>query len=652
MKWLVFLCTTLICLCFSTSLKVGVYHNPPLIEFSEGRASGLYAEILEQLASTNDWDIEYVFGEFSALLDELRNGQIDLMTAIAYTPQRSEMFDFNNQAVILNWGVICVKGTLNSLLDLQDKIIAIVNNDVYAEYLKKQIDDFRMKVRYFYVQDYEKALEAVQKELADVCVVSRIFAQKNISRYSLNISGIVFSPVELRFALPKNAQKNQIVIQAIDDFLYKIKSDQESYNRLLSRYLGTYIEKRVIPKWVETILVLAIIAVGLFILWISSLKRVVATRTDELNKSLRELTYKNEELIAANEEIRAQSEELETLNEELEKILKDLENAIQKFTQSLNLFGQLATFSKDEEFCWEFLKIVRSVAPDCSAALSYMNLCYLQTKDGVQVVSAIDSYNLPKGRFEGLSLQLPYTFDQHQKVYETISIRSDNLYLILLNHSGKKISNEITEMVKGLLNIVKVFLRIRSYEENERQFSKRINNVLITILNYHEPYTAVHSARSSDYAVKIAQNLFLDDEAITRVYWASLIHDIGKIAIPREILCKSSKLSPEEFEAIKIHPVVAADLLEKAGLGDIAKIVQHHHERFDGKGYPDGLKAEQIPIESRIIAVVDAYDAMTSDRPYRKALSREEAIEELKANAGSQFDPLIVEVFIEFLKKE
>ncbi|HEY8542279.1 MAG TPA: transporter substrate-binding domain-containing protein, partial [Pseudothermotoga sp.] len=169
MKWLVFLCTTLICLCFSTSLKVGVYHNPPLIEFSEGRASGLYAEILEQLASTNNWDIEYVFGEFSTLLDKLRNGQIDLMTAIAYTPQRSEMFDFNNQAVILNWGVICVKGTLNSLLDLQDKIIAIVNNDVYAEYLKRQIEDFRMKVRYFYVQDYEKALEAVQKELADVC---------------------------------------------------------------------------------------------------------------------------------------------------------------------------------------------------------------------------------------------------------------------------------------------------------------------------------------------------------------------------------------------------------------------------------------------------------------------------------------------------
>ncbi|WP_070104626.1 HD domain-containing phosphohydrolase [Thermotoga profunda] len=651
MKWLVFLCTTLICLCFSTSLKVGVYHNPPLIEFSEGRASGLYAEILEQLASTNNWDIEYVFDEFSTLLDKLRNGQIDLMTAIAYTPQRSEMFDFNNQAVILNWGVICVKGTLSSLLDLQDKIIAIVNNDVYAEYLKKQIDDFKMKVRYFYVQDYEKALEAVKKGLADACIVSRIFAQNNVQRYSLNISGIVFSPIELRFALPKNTQKNQIVIQAIDDFLYKIKSNQESYNQLLSRYLGTYMEKRVIPKWVETALVLAIVVAGLFVLWTNSLKRVVATRTDELNKALRELIHKNEELIAANEEIRAQSEELETLNEELEKTLKDLENAIQRFTQSLNLFGQLATFSKDEEFCWEFLKMVRSVAPNCSAALSYMNLCYLQTKDGVQVVSSIDSYNLPEGRFEGLPLQLPYTFDQHQKVYEAISIRSNDLYLILLNHSEKKISSEI-EMAKSLLNIVRVFLRIKSYEENEKQFYRRINDVLITILNYHEPYTAVHSTRSSDYAVKIAQNLFLNDEAIARVYWASLIHDIGKIAIPREILCKSSKLSPEEFEAIKIHPVVAADLLEKAGLRDIAKIVRHHHERFDGNGYPDGLKAEQIPIESRIIAVVDAYDAMISDRPYRKAMSSEKAIEELKANAGSQFDPLIVEIFIELLKKE
>ncbi len=640
MKWLVILCMTVTCFYFSVTLKVGVYHNPPLIDFSENKASGLYAEILQKISSQNNWDIEYVFGEFATLLEKLKDKQLDLVVAVAYTQSRAELFDFNSQAVILNWGVICVKGTLKGLLDLQDKIIAVVESDVYAQYLRKQLEDFKMNVRYFYVSDYEKALEAVQNGLADACVVSRIFAQNNAPRYMLQISGIVFSPVELRFALAKNADKNQMIIQAIDDYLYKIKSDQQGYNQLLARYLGQYVEKNVIPGWLKTVLISVVVVTGLFILWTVSLRKIVAMRTDQLNKALRELSIKNEEIIAADQEIRAQNEELQTMNEELEKTIKDLETAIERFNESMNLIEQLAVFEKDEEFCWNFLTVVRTIVPDCSVAFSYMNMCYLQTKKGINVVLTERSVNE--------SFQI-YDFDE--KVHETLNIGSDKEYLVIFNHSEHKLEDKVVKLVKSLFNIAKVFLRIRAYQTKERDFVKRINEVLLTILNYHESYTFVHSTRSSDYAVKVAQRMFLDDESISRVYWATLIHDIGKIAVPREILCKSSKLSPEEFEAVKIHPVVAADLLEKAGLNDIAKIVRHHHERYDGTGYPDGLRAEQIPIESRIISVVDAYDAMTSDRPYRKALSGEKAVEELEKNAGSQFDPLVVKIFIELLKE-
>lgn len=649
MRWLIFLCTTIVCVCLCTTLKVGVYHNPPLIDLSEGKISGLYAEILEQIPSDNGWDVEYVFDEFGALLDKLRNGEIDLMTAIAYTQQRSELFDFNNQAVIINWGVLCATGRLDGLLDLQNKIIAVVNNDVYAAYLKKQIEDFRMSVRYLVVEDYERGMEAVKKNHADVCVVSRIFAQKNAPRYSLNISGIVFSPVELRFALPKGSDKNQMLIQIIDDYLYKIKADQKNYDQLLSRYLGTYVN--VIPDWLKTSLLSLVLVAGLFALWIFSLRRAVAIRTKALNKTLQELDRKNEELTAANEEIRAQSEELENLNKGLEKTLKELQETVERFTQSIDLFGQLAVSTKDEEFCWRFLKIVRSTTPDCSVAFLYMNICYLQTKDGVQNISVLDKdLSIKDGRTEEVPFQIQSVI--HVPIYETINIGSDkDSYLILLNHSEQRLNVSVVELVRGLFNIARVFLKMRSYEANERQFVTRMNDVLITILNYHEPYTAAHSSRSSDFAVKIARRLFLDDEVVSRVYWACLVHDIGKIAIPREILCKNSKLSPDEFELVKIHPVIAADLLEKAGLVDIAKVVRHHHERFDGTGYPDGLKGEQIPIESRIVAVVDAYDAMTSDRPYRSALSPERAIDELKVNAGTQFDPLIVQIFVELLKE-
>ncbi|MEJ5228733.1 MAG: transporter substrate-binding domain-containing protein [Pseudothermotoga sp.] len=206
-------------LCLAMTLKVGVYHNPPLIDFVNQKASGLYAEIVEQVALQNNWEIQYVFGEFPSLLDQLKSGQIDLLTAIAYTQSRAEIFDFNNQAVILNWGVVCAKRTLNSLLELQDKIIAVVASDVYAESLKKQIEDFKLTVRYFYVEDYEEALQAVQKDMADLCVVSRIFVQRNVPRYSLQMSGIVFSPVELRFAFTKSTEKSQMLIEAFDRYL-------------------------------------------------------------------------------------------------------------------------------------------------------------------------------------------------------------------------------------------------------------------------------------------------------------------------------------------------------------------------------------------------------------------------------------------------
>lgn len=636
-RWLALLCFALVCSCFPTTLKIGVYRNPPLVDFSDGKVSGLYAQILEQILSQNNWKAEYVFDDFSVLLNKLKDGQIDLMTAIAYTPDRSKLFDFNNQAVILNWGVVCVRGTLKSLLDLQNKVVALVEGDAYGDYFRKQAEDFKLKIRYLYVRDYEEAFKAVKNDLADACVVSRIFSQKNASRYSLNVSGIVFSPVELRFGLPKGSEKNQLLIQAIDSYLYQIKSDQEGYNQLLSRYLGTYVEKSVLPDWVRTILILTAIVIGLFFLWTTSLRKMVTARTSELNKTLQELQKKKEELLAANEKITAQSEQLKAVNDELRGVLAQLEKAIHRFTKSMDLLDRVVTFTKDEEFYWSFLEMVRFVVPTCSVAFSYMNLGYLQTKDGTRIISTIGGHDLP------------YTFDE--KVYETISIESaNNSSLTLYNHSEQKLTSDIINLVKSLLNITRVFLKLRTFEANERLFFKRINDVLITILNYHESYTVSHSIRCSDYAAGIAKRLLLDDEAVARIYWATLIHDIGKIAIPREILNKSSKLSPEEFEIVKSHPVIAADLLKKAGLEDIAKMIRHHHERIDGQGYPDGLTGEQIPIESRIIAVVDAYDAMTSERPYKRMLTNEEAIEELKANSGTQFDPLIVRIFIELLK--
>ncbi len=134
--------------------------------------------------------------------------------------------------------------------------------------------------------------------------------------------------------------------------------------------------------------------------------------------------------------------------------------------------------------------------------------------------------------------------------------------------------------------------------------------------------------------------------------FAALLHDVGKISIPKEILNKPAKLTAEEFELMKTHTVEGQFLLDRVGglLGRIGEVVRSCHERWDGQGYPDGLAGEKIPLASRIVFVCDAYNAMTTDRPYRRAMSTEEALSELKTNSGTQFDPTIVAALLEVVQ--
>ena len=159
-----------------------------------------------------------------------------------------------------------------------------------------------------------------------------------------------------------------------------------------------------------------------------------------------------------------------------------------------------------------------------------------------------------------------------------------------------------------------------------------------------EPYTARHSYRVGVIAGRIAEELSLDPKMIKRVTLGGMLHDIGKSGVSLSALCKPSKLSDDEFKDIMKHPELGASLIQSSPkLLDLIPAVLYHHERFDGQGYPFGLSGEEIPIEARVIAVADSYDAMTSDRVYRKALTHEFAVEELSRCAGVQFDPDVVE---------
>jgi diguanylate cyclase (GGDEF)-like protein/putative nucleotidyltransferase with HDIG domain len=170
---------------------------------------------------------------------------------------------------------------------------------------------------------------------------------------------------------------------------------------------------------------------------------------------------------------------------------------------------------------------------------------------------------------------------------------------------------------------------------------------LAVALLERDRYTGEHSEYVVELTGAVARGMGLDDAATAEVQAAALLHDIGKVAVPDEILNKPGALTDEQWRKMRDHTVIGERILRAIpGLGSVARVVRYEHERWDGGGYPDGLAAEDIPIGSRIILACDAYHAMTSDRPYRAAMSHAEAIAELSANAGTQFDPRVVEVLI------
>jgi putative nucleotidyltransferase with HDIG domain len=178
--------------------------------------------------------------------------------------------------------------------------------------------------------------------------------------------------------------------------------------------------------------------------------------------------------------------------------------------------------------------------------------------------------------------------------------------------------------------------------------------LLGTVIDADDGYTGFHSRGVVDLALLVARELRLDDPDLRRTEFAALLHDVGKIRIPKEIINKAGPLTPEEWVIIRRHPGEGAEMLEHVGgfLSEIGEIVRHHHEKWDGSGYPDGIAGEAIPLIARIVAVCDAFSAITTDRAYRKGRSVEFALGELRDYAGTQFDPRVVRALCSVMARE
>src|SRR6202795_2984933 len=196
-------------------------------------------------------------------------------------------------------------------------------------------------------------------------------------------------------------------------------------------------------------------------------------------------------------------------------------------------------------------------------------------------------------------------------------------------------------------------LRVKQVEAQVSALRSSVICAFNQLLDLKDLNTGVHSTRLAEWGMRVGQELGLEEAALKNLEIAALLHDIGKVGIPDAILKKPGRLEPEEYALMKKHPEYGWAVLRMLpGFERAALDILHHHESFDGTGYPAGLKETEIPIVSRIVSVIDAFDAMVSSRPYRKGLPFEEAVRRLILASGTQFDPVVVQCFLSFAQTE
>jgi HD-GYP domain-containing protein (c-di-GMP phosphodiesterase class II) len=268
-------------------------------------------------------------------------------------------------------------------------------------------------------------------------------------------------------------------------------------------------------------------------------------------------------------------------------------------------------------------------------------------------ISAICRYNMKKFS----SSMIKNIIEVHPILIWKGQVHENPFYIDLVDTHNVDVEEY---QVKSMLDTIENFTYTKSRFKNEIQDRDKqyqqlqlsvLKDMVVTLTSFleiHDVYTKHHSQNVAKLSRDIAQNMGLSDYSISQIYYAGLVHDIGKAIIPKEIINKTDKLTFDEYETVKKHPLYAYEvLINSSELKEIATIVLQHHERWDGNGYPNGVSKNDISLEARIISIADTFDAMTSDRPYRKAFDKEIAIQEIIDNAGTQFDPEIAILAVE-----
>jgi PAS domain S-box-containing protein/putative nucleotidyltransferase with HDIG domain len=589
------------------TIRVAIYDNPPIIFMDpRGVPGGLFADVLAAVAKSEGWQVEAVPGTFSEGLERLEKAEVDLMAGVAFTPGRERKFSFSRETVLSNYGMFFQSSgeKLESLLDLNGRRVALAREDIYARGLSGLAAQFGLAFEAVEVDDYPDVFKALETGTADAGLVSRSYGQANQARFRVNRTPIVISPVELRFAAPLG--RSAVLLQILDFHLGQMKTREDSaWAKSISRWIEGEESPGRLPSWVRPA---AWVAVLLFLL---ALAAAVLFR--------KQAVLRTRQLLKSRQALHVHKDYLENLFQGSPEAIAflDAEGLVVRVNQP---FTELFGFSQEE----------------CQGR-------------------HLDDFLVPPERAEEARRATERARQGILNSFETVRVAKDGI-LIDVEAQGTPIYSEGGKVgeyflyrdirdrkaTERALLANREDLR-RSLERMDRAWRQTIE-VLSSTAEARDPYTAGHQRNVALLAGAIAREMGRDERFVEGVVLASLVHDIGKIVVPAEILSKPGKLAPLEFDLIRVHPEAGASILRLIDLPwPLAEIVRQHHERLDGSGYPNGLAGGQLLGEARVIAVADVVEAMASHRPYRPALGIDRALEEILAGRGTRFDEQAVD---------
>ncbi len=394
-----------------------------------------------------------------------------------------------------------------------------------------------------------------------------------------------------------------------------------------------------------------------------SRRKLLEDSIDELERDKQLLQSKYDEIHDLNLKLQKKVRQLSSIQEASQAVVSvlDLKNILEvAFSLLASLFGfdRLVIFDIHEEK--RVLKILHAIAPEKELIEKIENYQVPLTRLS-NILARVASTGVPAiiedVQKSSLNVRNPIIKLFQPKAFVVVPLIAKNRIIGVLAADKKAekmaFSQEDRDYLVSFANNIAIAIEnSRLYQDLRKNFFNSIQ-ALAYALEAKDPYTRGHSEVVAQYSVEIARQFGFSKERIEHLRQMCLLHDIGKIGVIPDVLEKEGMPNKDEWQMMRKHPLIGDNIVGPLKLPlEIRSVIRNHHERFDGRGYPDGLTGRQIPLEARIIAVADAYDAMVSTRPYRKSLSSKRALTELEENAGSQFDPEVVRAFKTVIHKE